>query len=185
MESRKWETAFVGGGCFWCMEASLSQIKGILKVESGHMGGKEANPTYEAVCKGETGHAEAVRIEFDPSVISYSEVLEVFFSAHDPTTLDRQGDDVGRHYRSVIFQMNERQGHEARQVIARLTEEEMFDAPIVTSIEPAGVFWKAEDYHQNYFANNPEFWYCKTDIAPKVAKVRAKFADRLKPMEAF
>jgi len=179
-EKPKVETAVLGGGCFWCMEASFLQIEGILKVESGHMGGQEANPTYEAVCMGETGHAEVVRIEFDPSLISYTEVLEIFFSMHDPTSLNRQGDDIGPQFRSVIFQLNEDQRRQARQVINDMTEQEVFDKPIVTVIEPAGTFWKAEDYHQNYYQLHPEEAYCQTDIAPKVAKVRAKFAARLK-----
>lgn len=176
----KTETAVLGGGCFWCVEAALLQLEGVLKVESGYMGGQLERPTYEQICGGQTGHAEVVRVEFDPAVISFSELLEVFFTAHDPTTINRQGNDVGTQYRSVIFVLDDRQRAEAERVIADLTKDKVFDAPIVTSIEPAQSFWKAEEYHQNYFANNSHKPYCLFAVAPKVVKVRAKYADRVK-----
>ncbi len=138
------KTAVLGGGCFWCVEAALLQLEGVLKVESGYMGGHTDQPSYEQVCGGDTGHVEVVRVEFDPAVISYGELLEVFFTAHDPTTLNRQGNDVGTQYRSVIFVLDEAQRAEAERVIAELEKEKVFDAPIVTSIEPARTFWKAE-----------------------------------------
>jgi peptide-methionine (S)-S-oxide reductase len=174
------ETAVLGGGCFWCVEAALLQLEGVLSVESGYMGGKVDQPTYEQVCSGNTGHVEVVRVEFDPARVSYEELLEVFFTAHDPTTLNRQGNDAGTQYRSVIFFLNEVQRTEAERVIAGLTAKQVFDAPIVTAIEPAHTFWKAEGYHQNYFANNSNRPYCLFAVAPKVAKVRAKYADRVK-----
>ncbi len=176
----KTETAVLGGGCFWCVEAALLQLDGVLSVESGYMGGKSEKPTYEQVCGGNTGHVEVVRVEFDPAVLSFGELLEVFFTAHDPTTLNRQGNDSGTQYRSVIFVQDEAQRAEAERVIAELTKNQIFSAPIVTAIEPAGTFWKAEDYHQNYFANNSHRPYCLFAIAPKVAKVRAKYATRVK-----
>jgi peptide-methionine (S)-S-oxide reductase len=174
------ETAVLGGGCFWCVEAALQQLEGVLRVESCYMGGKRERPTYEQVCTGATGHAEVVRVEFDPAAISYAELLEAFFTAHDPTTRDRQGNDVGTQYRSVIFALDERQRAEAARVIASLEAKHLFAAPIVTAIEPAGAFWKAEEYHQNYFANNSHQPYCLFAVAPKVAKVRAKFTGRVK-----
>lgn len=144
------ETAVLGGGCFWCVEAALQQLQGVLRVESGYMGGKRERPSYEQVSSGATGHVEVVRVEFDPALISYAELLEVFFTAHDPTTPNRQGNDVGTQYRSVIFVLNEEQRAEAAGVIAGLQAKQVFDAPIVTAIEPAGPFWKAEEYHQKY-----------------------------------
>jgi peptide-methionine (S)-S-oxide reductase len=177
---KKTETAVLGGGCFWCIEASLMQIEGVLSVESGFMGGHVERPTYEETCYGETGHAEVVRVEYDPAVLAYWELLEVFLCAHDPTTLDQQGEDVGPQYRSVIFYENEVQRAEAERVIAQWTASKVFDAPIVTAIEPAQQFWKAEEYHQNFYSNNPNEPYCVLNVAPKVAKVRAKYADRIK-----
>ncbi len=174
------KTAVLGGGCFWCVEAALLQIEGVLSVESGYMGGHVDQPTYEQVCGGGTGHTEVVRVEFDPAVISYGELLEVFFTAHDPTTLNRQGNDVGTQYRSAIFVLDDTQRAEAERVIADLEKKNVFDAPIVTAIEPARTFWKAEAYHQNYFANNSNRPYCLFAVAPKVVKVRAKYADRIK-----
>lgn len=162
------------------MEAALLQLEGVLKVESGYMGGKTDHPTYEQVCSGSTGHVEVVRVEFDPAILSYGELLEAFFTAHDPTTYNRQGNDVGTQYRSVIFFLNAEQRAEAERVIAELTAENVFDIPIVTAIEPAQIFWKAEGYHQNYFANNSNRPYCLFAVAPKVAKIRAKFANRIK-----
>lgn len=176
----KSETAVLGGGCFWCVEAALLQLQGVLAVESGYMGGQTDQPTYEQVCSGKTGHVEVVRVEFDPAVVSYGDLLEVFFTAHDPTTLNRQGNDIGTQYRSVIFVLNDVQRAEAERVIAELTANEVFDAPIVTAVEPAKTFWKAEGYHQNYFANNSRQPYCLFAVAPKVAKVRAKYAQRVK-----
>lgn len=161
------------------MEAALQQLTGVLTVESGYMGGEVDNPSYEQVCSGKTGHVEVVRVEYDPALISYRELLEVFFTAHDPTTLNRQGNDVGTQYRSAIFVLNG-QRKVAEQVIAELTAEKVFDAPIVTAIEPARTFWKAEGYHQNYFANNSHHPYCLIAVAPKVAKVRARYVDRIK-----
>jgi peptide-methionine (S)-S-oxide reductase len=178
-DMEKTETAILGGGCFWCVEAALLQLQGVLTVESGYMGGTVSHPTYEQVCSGTTGHAEVVRVEFDPAVISYGELLEVFFTAHDPTTINRQGNDVGTQYRSVIF-VTDAQRAEAERVIAELTAKEIFDAPIVTTVEPVQTFWKAEAYHQNYFANNSHQPYCLFAVAPKVVKVRAKYADRVK-----
>ena len=177
--SGKTETAVLGGGCFWCVEAALEQLEGVISVESGYMGGEIDNPSYEQVCTGKTGHAEVVRVEYDPELISYRELLEVFFTAHDPTTLNRQGNDAGTQYRSVIFVLNGQRA-EAEKVIAELTAQKVFDEPIVTSIEPARTFWKAEKYHQNYFANNSHQPYCLFAVAPKVAKVRAKYAERVK-----
>ncbi len=175
----KTETAVLGGGCFWCVEAALQQLEGVLSVESGYMGGEVDLPTYEQVCGGKTGHAEVVRVEFDPEVISYGALLEVFFTAHDPTTLNRQGNDVGTQYRSVIFTLNGQRA-EAERVIADLTTKQVFEAPIVTTVEPAKTFWKAEGYHQNYFANNSHQPYCLFAVAPKVAKVRSKHSERVK-----
>lgn len=162
------------------MEAALLQLEGVLAVESGYMGGKVDQPSYEQVCGGNTGHVEVVKVEFDPEIVSYGELLEAFFTAHDPTTLNRQGNDEGTQYRSVIFFLNEKQRTEAERVIAELTAKNIFHAPIVTSVEPARTFWKAEGYHQNYFANNSNRPYCLFAVAPKVAKVRAKFADKIK-----
>jgi len=179
----KTEIAVLGGGCFWCVEAVLLQLEGVLNVESGYMGGLLERPTYERVCGGNTGHVEVVRVEFDPALLSYGELLEVFFTAHDPTTLNRQGNDVGTQYRSVIFVLNEGQRVEAERVIAELTNKEIFSSPIVTAIEAASTFWKAEGYHQNYFANNSSQPYCLFAVAPKVAKVRAKYMDRIKRPE--
>ena len=179
----KTETAILGGGCFWCVEAALLQLEGVLTVDNGYMGGAASQPTYEQVCSGTTGHVEVVRVEFNPEQICYGELLEVFFTAHDPTTLNRQGNDTGTQYRSVIFVLDETQRKEAERVIADWTARKVFDAPIVTAIEPAGTFWKAEDYHQNYFANNSHKPYCLFAVAPKVAKVREHFAKRVKRAE--
>jgi len=172
------EVAILGGGCFWCTEAVYLEAKGVTKVESGYMGGAQPNPTYEQVCTGETGHAEVVRLEFDPSQISYRDLLVIFFTIHDPTTLNRQGNDVGTQYRSVIFYQNAEQEATARQVIAEMAH--VWDAPIVTELAPAAPFYKAEDYHQNYFAQHPLQGYCAFVVAPKVAKFRKMYADKLK-----
>ena len=172
------EVAILGGGCFWCTEAVYLEVKGVTKVESGYTGGARPNPTYEQVCTGETGHAEVVRLEFDPAQISYRDLLEIFFTIHDPTTLNRQGNDVGTQYRSVIFYQSPEQEATARQVIAEMAH--VWDAPIVTELAPAAPFYKAEDYHQNYFAQHPLQGYCAFVVAPKVAKFRKTYAERLK-----
>ena len=172
------EVAILGGGCFWCTEAVYLEVKGVTKVESGYMGGAQPNPTYEQVCTGETGHAEVVRLEFDPAQVSYRDLLEIFFTIHDPTTLNRQGNDVGTQYRSVIFYETPEQEATARQVIAEMAH--VWDAPIVTELAPAGPFYKAEDYHQNYFAQHPLQGYCAFVVAPKVAKFRKTYAEKLK-----
>jgi peptide-methionine (S)-S-oxide reductase len=172
------EAAILGGGCFWCLEAVYLEARGVTRVESGYMGGTAANPTYEQVCAGTTGHAEVVRVEFDPNVIAYRDILEIFFTIHDPTTLNRQGNDVGTQYRSVIFFNSPEQEATARKVMAEMAA--VWDAPIVTQVLPAETWYKAEDYHQNYFAQHPLQGYCAFVVAPKVAKFRKTFAERLK-----
>ncbi|MGH8806289.1 MAG: peptide-methionine (S)-S-oxide reductase MsrA [Noviherbaspirillum sp.] len=171
------ETATLGGGCFWCLEAVYQELKGVQHVESGYAGGHVANPTYEQVCDGTTGHAEVVRVDFDPAVVSYREVLEIFFTIHDPTTLNRQGNDVGTQYRSAIYYHSPEQQEIARQVIACMAT--VWDAPIVTELSPAQAYYKAEDYHQNYFRQHPLQGYCAFVVAPKVAKFRKVFVDKL------
>jgi peptide-methionine (S)-S-oxide reductase len=170
------ETATLGGGCFWCLEAVYLEMNGVRKVESGYMGGQVENPTYEQVCTGRTGHAEVVQVTFDPEVTSYRDVLEVFFAIHDPTTLDRQGNDIGTQYRSVIFYHDDGQRSIAEELIGELKTE----VPVVTIVEAAGVFYKAEDYHQDYFRNHPYQPYCTFVVAPKVKKFREKFAAQLR-----
>jgi len=174
------EIATLAGGCFWCLEAVYDRMKGVESVESGYIGGKNPNPTYEAVCTGRTGHAEAAQITFDTNVVSYRELLEVFFAIHDPTTLNRQGHDVGTQYRSAIFYHSPDQKAVAEDVIAALTKEKVFDDPIITEVVPAATFYVAEDYHQEYFARNPTQGYCVAVVSPKVAKLRQKFATKLK-----
>lgn len=174
------ETAILGGGCFWCVEAAIKQLQGVESVRSGYMGGAAPNPTYQQVCSGKTGHVEVAEIKFDPSVISYSDLLHVFFTLHDPTTLNRQGNDVGEQYRSVIFYRDEAQKKVAEDVIAELTRDKVFKDPIVTAVEPGSAFYVAEDYHQDYFANNSMQPYCMFVVAPKVLKIREKYAQRLK-----
>jgi peptide-methionine (S)-S-oxide reductase len=174
------EMATLAGGCFWCLEAVYDQMKGVESVESGYMGGQVPNPSYEAVCSGRTGHAEAVQITFDPNVVSFREVLEVFFAIHDPTTLNRQGNDVGTQYRSAIFYHSPDQKAVAEDVIAAFTKDKVFDRPIVTEVVPATLFYIAEDYHQEYFARNPAQGYCVYVVNPKVAKFRKQFAEKLK-----
>lgn len=173
------ETATLGGGCFWCLEAVYDQLQGVVDVVSGYSGGQVARPSYEQVCTGRTGHAEVVQVTFDAS-ISYREILEVFFAIHDPTTLNRQGADVGTQYRSVIFYHSAEQKQITAQVIAELTAEGLWPAPIVTQVVPSEAFYPAEDYHQEYFARNPSKGYCQMIVAPKVAKFRKRFAARLK-----
>ncbi len=174
------ETAILGGGCFWCVEAAIKQLQGVESVRSGYMGGASPNPTYQQVCSGKTGHVEVAEITFDPSVISFSDLLHVFFTLHDPTTLNRQGNDVGEQYRSVIFYRDEAQKKTAEEVLAELTRDKVFKDPIVTAVEPASAFYVAEDYHQDYFANNSMQPYCMFVVAPKVLKIREKYAQRLK-----
>ncbi len=173
------EVATLGGGCFWCIEAVFSPIRGIQKLVSGYAGGDIPNPTYKQVCTGKTGHAEVVQISFDPAEITYEEVLEIFFAMHDPTTLNRQGNDRGTQYRSTIMYHNEAQQQTAQAVIDRLTADNTFGDPIVTEVVPLPVFYPAEDYHQDYFANNTYQPYCMAVIAPKVLKLRQKYAARL------
>ena len=172
--------AILGGGCFWCLEAVFDQLTGVISVESGYMGGKNANPTYEQVCSGQSGHAEVVQITFDPVVVSFTEILEVFFVIHDPTTLNCQGNDFGTQYRSVIFHLTPEQKTEAEQVITRLSAAGLWRDPVVTEITPAGVFYMGETYHQEYFARNPGAGYCAAVVAPKVAKFRKHFLSKLK-----
>ena len=176
--------ATLAGGCFWCLDAAYRRLRGVTSVLSGYAGGHVPNPSYEAVCTGQTGHAEVVQVEFDPSAITYRELLEVFYGIHDPTTLNRQGNDVGTQYRSAIFPHSPEQERIAREVIDTLTREGVFGAPIVTTIEPAGPFFAAVGYHQGYYDRNPEQPYCRAMIAPKVAKLRAKYADRLREAPA-
>jgi len=173
------EIATFAGGCFWCMEAVFLPLRGVEKVVSGYTGGTAKDPTYRQVCGGTTGHAEAVEITFDPAVVSFDELLEIFFALHDPTTKDRQGGDVGTQYRSAVFYRSPEQKAAAEATIARLDREKIFPAPIVTEVVPAGTFYPAEDYHQNYFAQNSGQPYCQAVISPKVAKLRKKYAEKL------
>ncbi len=174
------ETATLGGGCFWCLEAVFEQIEGVRSVVSGYSGGKVPNPSYEQVCTGATGHAEVVQITFDPERISYRELLEVFFTIHDPTTLNRQGADVGTQYRSVIFYHTPEQEKIAREVIRELEASGTWENPIITAIEEFREFYPAEDYHQGYYQRNQRLPYCQAVITPKLAKLRQKWLDRLK-----
>jgi peptide-methionine (S)-S-oxide reductase len=174
------ETTTLGGGCFWCLEAVYDQLRGVTDVVSGYAGGQVDNPTYQQVCAGTTGHAEVVQITFDPDSISFKEILEVFFTIHDPTTLNRQGADVGTQYRSAIFCHSPEQKTMAEQVIEDIEEANIWDDPFVTEVVPLGTFYPAEDYHQEYFARNPAQGYCRVVIAPKVAKFRQKFMDKLR-----
>lgn len=174
------EVATLAGGCFWCTEAVFDDLKGVQSVESGYTGGSPANPSYRQVCTGTTGHAEAVNITFDPKVIGFKDLLEVFFTVHDPTTLNRQGADTGTQYRSAIFYHDEAQKAVAEQVIKEVESAKIWDAPIVTQVTPFKTFYKAEDYHQEYFAQNPDQPYCRMVIAPKVAKFRQHYQEKLK-----
>jgi peptide-methionine (S)-S-oxide reductase len=174
------EQVTLGGGCFWCLEAVFEQLRGVQKVESGYSGGTLADPSYDRVCSGRTGHAEVVQVTFDPSEITYSEILDVFFATHDPTTLNRQGADVGTQYRSVIFYHSPAQKEAAEKKIAELNAAKIWDSPIVTEIAPLKAFYGAENYHQKYFQDNPGQPYCQVVISPKVAKFRKQFAARLK-----
>ena len=172
---RKAEVATLGGGCFWCLEAVFELISGVESVVSGYSGGQVPNPTYRAVCEGNTGHAEVVRVTFDPDEISYEKLLEIFFTIHDPTTLNRQGNDSGTQYRSVIFHHFDTQNETALSVMRRLEEAKLWDAPVVTEILPEVQFFPAEDYHQHYFSSNPAQGYCQIVISPKVTKFRKSF----------
>lgn len=174
------ETITLGGGCFWCTEAVFEQLKGVEKVESGYSGGTVPNPTYEQVCSGDTGHAEVSQITFDPKVISLKEILEVFFTVHDPTTLNQQGNDVGTQYRSAIFYRNAEQKTVAKQVIKEIETAKIWNGRIVTELEPFKEFYRAEDYHQEYFRLHGQQPYCRVVIAPKVARFRERFRDKLK-----
>ncbi len=173
------QTAVFGGGCFWCLEAVFDRASGVKSVESGYMGGRRENPSYEQVCSGATGHVEVVRVTFDPAQVCFRELLDIFFTVHDPTTLNRQGADVGTQYRSVIFYTSEDQKREAEQTIAELNAAHAFPDPIVTAVEPAKEFYQAENYHQEYFASHASAPYCQMVIAPKVRKFEQKFAKKM------
>jgi peptide-methionine (S)-S-oxide reductase len=174
------EAATLAGGCFWCLEAAFEQLRGVERVESGYAGGDAPNPTYEQVCSGTTGHAEVVQVTFDPAVISFRDLLQVFFTIHDPTTRDRQGADVGSQYRSAILFHTPEQQRTALEVIRGLDAARVWDDPIVTEVTPLRRFWPAEAYHREYYRRNPDQGYCRAVIAPKVAKLRKEFFDRLK-----
>jgi peptide-methionine (S)-S-oxide reductase len=179
-KGKQLETAYLGGGCFWCLEAVFDELVGVVSVESGYSGGTFIAPSYQEVCTGDTGHAEVVRLTFDPQVVSYSDILKIFFTIHDPTTLNRQGSDVGTQYRSVILYRDQAQKQVAEQVIKEIEAEKIWDKPLVTQLLPFEAFYIAEDYHQEYFKKNPYQGYCQMVVAPKVAKFRQKFAARLK-----
>ena len=179
-EHIKTETAYFANGCFWCTEAVFQRLKGVKKVSSGYSGGHVINPTYEQVCSKNTGHAECLKIEYDPSQISFDELLEVFWKTHDPTTMNRQGNDIGPQYRSVIFYQNEEQKQKAEKYKAALNESGVFNSPIVTAIEPFKVFYPAEKYHSNYYNDNTSQSYCYYVIKPKLEKLRKVFANKLK-----
>ena len=174
------QKATLAGGCFWCLEAVFDELKGVIAVESGYAGGHVANPSYQAVCTGMTGHAEVVQVTFDPSALDYADLLRVFFTIHDPTTLNRQGADVGTQYRSAIFTHDEEQRAAAEAVIREISESKLWPNPIVTEVKPLDKFYVAENYHQEYFVHNPNQPYCRVVIEPKVAKFRKHFVDRLK-----
>jgi peptide-methionine (S)-S-oxide reductase len=174
------DTATLGGGCFWCIEAVYQEMQGVLSVESGYMGGRVDNPTYEQVCSGRSGHVEVTQLVFDPAIVSFRDILDVFFTIHDPTSLDRQGNDVGSQYRSAIFYHSAEQKREAESAIREIDAEGIWSKPIVTEVRPAEAFYRAEDYHQEYFRNNPNQPYCAYIVAPKVKKFREKFAARMR-----
>ncbi len=180
MENTNLETATLAAGCFWCVEAVFDDLRGVQDVVSGYSGGHKENPTYQEVCSETTGHAEVVQIRFDPQAISFKEILQVFFTVHDPTTLNRQGNDIGSSYRSAIFYHSDEQKRVAEEVIKEVTGENIYDNPIVTEVTAFEKFYPAEDYHQEYFANNPTQPYCAAVVAPKVAKFRQKYVSRLK-----
>src|SRR5213594_73607 len=178
--SKSLEVATFAGGCFWCTEAVFDQLKGVVNVESGYSGGNAPNPTYEDVCRGDTGHAESIQVTFDPSVVSYADLLRIFFTTHDPTTLNRQGADVGTQYRSAVFYHNPEQERIAKEVIKETNSAKLWKKPIVTEIAPYKTFYKAEGYHQEYFKNNARQPYCQVVIAPKIVKLREHYRERLK-----
>jgi peptide-methionine (S)-S-oxide reductase len=178
------ETATLAGGCFWCLEAVYDELIGVQSVESGYAGGHIPDPTYKQVTTGSTGHAEVVQITFDPEITSFEDLLNVFFTIHDPTTLNRQGADIGPQYRSAIFYHTQEQKEIAERTIQKFEQEKIWDAPIVTEVAPLEKFYIAEDYHQEYFANNPNQPYCQAVVAPKVAKFRKRFVEKLKPTTA-
>lgn len=180
MENNNLETATLGGGCFWCTEAVFDDLQGVEDVVSGYAGGHAENPTYQEVCSGTTGHAEVIQVKFNPEVISFKEILQVFFATHDPTTLNRQGHDVGTQYRSAVFYHDDKQKRIAEKTIEEIENEGIFDDPIVTEVTEFTNFYPAEDYHQEYFAKNPNQPYCSAVVAPKVSKFRQKFVNRLK-----
>ena len=178
------EIATLGGGCFWCLEAVYQDLRGVTAVQSGYMGGTLDNPSYEAVCTGRTGHAEVVQVEFDPAELDYSDLLRVFFTIHDPTTLNRQGADVGTQYRSVIFTHSDAQAEKAKAVMQEITAEKLYGGRLVTELVPTQVFYPAEPEHHRYFERNPYAGYCRAVVAPKVVKFRKTFADRVRPAAA-
>ncbi len=184
-EAKKFETATLASGCFWCTEAVFKIVKGVERIDSGYTGGTTDNPSYEDVSSGRTGHVEAVQLEFDPTVISYKEILEIFFATHDPTTVNRQGPDVGTQYNSIIFYHDENQKTTALALINELTAEKVWDMPIVTKVVPATEFYMAENYHRDYYAKHPESAYCQQVITPKIAKLQQKYYSKLKPVAYF
>ena len=179
MSESNLQKATVGGGCFWCLEAVYQQVRGVVHVESGYAGGQTLNPDYDSVCTGQTGHAEVVLIEFDADVLTYQKILEIFFAIHDPTTLNRQGNDIGSQYRSVIYAHDQEQRMIAQNIIKQLTQENIFDQPIVTELADLPTYYRAEDYHQNYFNNHPDQGYCAFVVSPKVSKFRKQFSELL------
>ena len=179
MSESNLQKATVGGGCFWCLEAVYQQVRGVVHVESGYAGGQTLNPDYDSVCSGQTGHAEVVQIEFDADVLTYQKILEIFFAIHDPTTLNRQGNDIGSQYRSVIYAHDQEQRMIAQNIIEQLTQGNIFDQPIVTELADLPTYYRAEDYHQNYFNNHPDQGYCAFVVSPKVSKFRKQFSELL------
>lgn len=180
-ENAQYQIATLAGGCFWCLEAPFGQLLGVKEVVSGYMGGHTLNPDYKQVCAGETGHAEVIQIHFDPSDISYRDLLEIFFALHDPTTRNRQGNDIGTQYRSAVFYHSDIQRDIAQEVITELTKQGIWSNPVITEVVPAETFYPAEEYHQHYFARNPLQPYCQVMIGPKLAKLRAAYHEKLKP----
>ena len=180
VNEKSYQKTTLAGGCFWCIESAFNCVNGIISATSGYMGGQSDNASYKQVCAGDTGHAEVVQLQFDSQVISYREILEIFFSLHNPTHLNRQGNDIGSQYRSEIFTHDAQQEELALQIIAEISQEQLFDDPIVTKVSPAVIFYCGEDYHQEYFKNNPENQYCQAVVSPKLAKFRKTFVAKLK-----
>ena len=178
--NEKMQLATLAGGCFWCIEGAFNQVEGIISATSGYMGGQTSDPTYKEVCAGDTGHAEVVQLSFDSSIISFQEILEIFFTLHDPTQLNRQGNDIGTQYRSAIFYHGDEQKRISDKIIAEMTEDKMFSQAIVTQVCPIDTFYSGEDYHQDYVNNNPENQYCQAVVSPKLAKFRQTFVNKLK-----